>query len=36
MDSCVYHDSHPQCSVLIDSGFHPLWDGKMSIRFHAE
>ena len=39
---CVYHDNHcdiqpwarvvhPYCSALVDSAFHPPWDGKMSI-----
>ena len=39
---CVYHDSccniqpwawavHLYCSAYVDSAFHPLWDGKMSI-----
>jgi len=47
MDSCVYHDGscdiqpwaqavHLYCSAWVDSAFHPLWYGKMSISLQAE
>jgi len=46
-DGCVHRDSrcdiqpwawavHPYCSAYVDSAFHPLWDGKMSISLQAE